>query len=79
MHTGYNLNEISNLSTSDVVIDYFFMEAPNLNSNRILITGSICGVKVQEVEDPIMREIRYLDKLIDKIAKEKSMDKILRK
>lgn len=50
-----------------------------MNPNRILITGKVCGVKVEEIEDPLMREIRYLDKLVDELAKGKSMEQILRK
>ena len=50
-----------------------------MNPNRILITGKVCGVKVEEIEDPLMREIRYLDKLVDELAKRKSMEQILRK
>ena len=57
----------------------FFRNAPCLNPNRLLITGTICGVRVETIEEPLMREIRYLDKLIDELAKGKSMDKILRK
>jgi hypothetical protein len=56
----------------------FFTHAPGLNPSRSLITGVVCGVKVQEIEDPLMREIRYLDKLIDELAKGKAMEKILR-
>ena len=57
----------------------FFAQAPKLNPSRALITGVVCGVRVEEVEEPLMREIRYLDKLIDELAKGKAMDKILRK
>ena len=57
----------------------FFENAPSLNPNRSLITGSICGVKLAEIEEPIMKEIRYLDKLVDELAKGKTIDKILRK
>lgn len=57
----------------------FFAEAPRLNPNAELITGVICGVRVEEIEDPLMQKIRYLDKLIDELAKGKHMDKILRK
>jgi hypothetical protein len=56
----------------------FFRNAPCLNPNRILITGTVCGVRVETVEDPLMREIRYLDKLVDELAKGKPMEKILR-
>lgn len=55
------------------------MNAPQLNPNRKLITGKICGVRVEEIEELLMQEIRYLDKLIDELAKEKSMEKTLRK
>ena len=55
-----------------------FFAAARLNPNASLITGSVCGVRVQEVEDPLMRRIRYLDKLVDELAKGKAMDKILR-
>lgn len=57
----------------------FFRNAPRMNPNRTLITGSICGVKLSEIQEPLMREIRYLDKLVDELAKGKSMDKILRR
>ena len=57
----------------------FFKEAPKLNPSRKLITGVICGVRVEEIKEPTMQEIRYLDKLIDELAKGKSMEKILRK
>jgi len=56
----------------------FFAEAPAMNPSRALIKGTICGVRVEEVEEPLMREIRYLDKLIDELAKGKAMEKILR-
>lgn len=56
----------------------FFAQAPAMNPNRALIKGVVCGVRVEEIEDPLMREIRYLDKLIDELAKGKTMEKILR-
>ena len=56
----------------------FFTQAPRMNASRSLITGVVCGVRVENIEEPIMREIRYLDKLIDELAKGKAMDKILR-
>ena len=55
-----------------------FFDAANLNSNAGLITGSICGVKIQEIEDPLMKKIRYMDKLVDELAKGRPMEKILR-
>jgi hypothetical protein len=56
----------------------FFKEAPRLNPARTSIKGVICGIRVEEIEEPLMREIRYLDKLVDEIAKGKAMEKILR-
>ena len=63
----------------DVAYGDFFLNAPQLNPNRKVITGKICGVRVEEIEEPLMQEIRYLDKLIDELAKGKSMEKTLRK
>jgi hypothetical protein len=60
-------------------LEHFFDQAPQLNPSRNLISGSICGVRVEHIEDPLMKEIRYLDKPIDELAKGKSMEKILRK
>lgn len=57
----------------------FFRNAPEQNENRRLIRGVVCGVRVEDIEEPLMREIRYLDKLIDELARGKAMDKILRK
>ncbi len=76
--TGYTKEELSKLDDS-IDMSNFFSSAPNLNPNRKLIKGSICGVKIEEIEDPIMKEIRYLDKLVDELAKGKTMEKILRK
>jgi hypothetical protein len=56
----------------------FFVNAPCLNPSRAMITGAVCGVRVQDVEEPLMQEIRYLDKLIDELAKGKAIEKILR-
>ena len=56
----------------------FFAEAPAMNPNRFLITGMICGYRVEEIEDPFMREIRHLDKLVDEVSKGKAMEKVLR-
>ena len=63
---------------SGISYDVFFQKAPCLNEKRRLITGSVCGVKLAEIEDPLMLEIRYLDKLVDELAKGKPMEKILR-
>ena len=77
--TGYGAEEIEEMLQSDLSYGDFFRQAPNLNPNRRLIKGSICGIKVELIEDPLMQEIRYLDKLVDELAKGKSMEKILRK
>ncbi len=76
--TGYKQAELQDKATSNIDMETFFNTAPALNPNRTLITGSICGVKINEIEETLMKEIRYLDKLIDELAKGKSMDKILR-
>ena len=76
--TGYTAEELARLETSDTSYGDFFRGAPKLNPNRTLITGKICGVRVEEIEDPLMREIRYLDKLVDELVKGKAMEKILR-
>ena len=77
--TGYTPEELARLEQSDVSYGDFFRSAPALNPNRTLITGKICGVRVEEIEDPLMRDIRYLDKLVDELAKGKAGEKILRK
>lgn len=77
--TGYNTSDLENLINSDIDLETFFDLAPLLNPNRTKITGSICGVKIDEITEPLMKEIRYLDKLIDDLAKGKSLDKILMK
>ncbi|RHR10110.1 DUF2200 domain-containing protein [Pseudoflavonifractor sp. AF19-9AC] len=76
--TGYTAEEILRLEQSEVSYGDFFRNAPAMNPNRIRITGKVCGVRVEEIEDPLMREIRYLDKLVDELAKGKAMEKILR-
>lgn len=77
--TGYSAADLDRFLEGDLAYGDFFNDAPCLNENRRLIKGSICGVKVETIEDPLMQEIRYLDKLVDELAKGKSMDKILRK
>lgn len=77
--TGYTPEELARLEQSDVNYGDFFRSAPAMNPNRTLITGKICGVQVETIEDPLMRDIRYLDKLVDELAKGKAMEKILRK
>ena len=77
--TGYAHDQIEVLLASDTTYGDFFRKAPALNPNRLLIKGSICGIKVEGIEDPLMQNIRYLDKLVDELAKGKAMEKILRK
>lgn len=76
--TGYNQEELENNFENQTNFETFFNQAPKLNPNRELITGVICGIRVEEIEDPIIQEVRYLDKLIDELAKGKKMEKILR-
>jgi len=77
--TGYSQEELETQLERGVDFETFFTEAPQLNPSRALIKGVVCGVRVENIEEPLMREIRYLDKLIDELAKGKAMDKILRK
>lgn len=77
--TGYSQEELEAQLEKQTDFETFFAEAPQLNPSRFLIKGVVCGVRVENIEEPIMREIRYLDKLIDELAKGKPMDKILRK
>ena len=77
--TGYTQKELEGQLKKETDFETFFIEAPTLNPSRALITGVICGVRLEEIEEPTMREIRYLDKLIDELAKGKKMEKILRK
>lgn len=77
--TGYSQKELEGQLDKQTDFETFFVEAPKMNPLRTLIKGVICGVRVEDIEEPIMKEIRYLDKLIDELAKGKTMDKILRK
>lgn len=76
--TGYTQRQLQSHLKKQTNFEDFFTNAPELNTNRTLIKGVICGVRIEEIEDPLMREVRYLDKLIDELAKGKTMDKILR-
>lgn len=76
--TGYSPAQLDAFLESDLTYGAFFENAPHLNENRKKITGSVCGVKLSEIEDERMLEIRYLDKLVDELAKGKAMEKILR-
>ena len=75
--TGYTTDAIESALTKKLTYGDFFLGAPRLNPNRTLITGVVCGVRVETVEEPLMREIRYLDKLVDELAKGKPMEKVL--
>lgn len=76
--TGYSNEAFHNQLEKGVNFEEFFDQAPNMNPNRREVKGVICGVRVEEIEDPLMQEIRYMDKLIDELAKGKKMEKILR-
>ena len=76
--TGYPNEQLEELLVSDITYGDFFRNAPALNPARKRIKGSVCGVKVETIEDPLMREIRILDKLVDELAKGKPMEKIMR-
>jgi len=77
--TGYNKQTLQQQIDKKIDLETFFVQAPQLNPNVSKITGVICGYRVEEIEDPLMQKIRYLDKLIDELAKGKTMEKILRK
>lgn len=77
--TGYDESGLQKQLTNRTNLETFFAEAPDMNPSRTLIKGLICGIRVEDIEDPLMRDIRYLDKLVDEVARGKAMDKILRK
>lgn len=76
--TGYNQTGLQQQIKQGNDLATFFAQAPEMNPNRSLIKGVVCGVRVEEIEDPLMQKIRYLDKLVDELAKGKAMEKILR-
>ena len=76
--TGYSKEQLCLMQSQSLTYAQFFENAPEMNENRNLITGSVCGVKLQDIQEPLMRDIRYLDKLVDELAKGKAMEKILR-
>jgi hypothetical protein len=76
--TGYSQTGLEKQLKNKTDFETFFAESPQLNPSRSLIKGVVCGIRVEEIEDPLMREIRYLDKLIDELARGKAMEKILR-
>ncbi|HAC1520530.1 hypothetical protein B8A49_05830 [Listeria monocytogenes] len=77
--TGYDQDSVQQAIDQAIDFETFFAEAPKMNPNASLITGVICGYRVEEIEDKLMQQIRYLDKLVDELAKGKKMEKILRK
>lgn len=77
--TGYSQDELEAQLEKGTDLETFFAEAPQLNPDRALIKGVICGVRLEDIQEPTLREIRYLDKLIDELAKGRPMEKILRK
>lgn len=76
--TGYSPEALEGQIASDNDLETFFAEAPAFNPNAALIKGVVCGIRVEDIEHPLMQKIRYLDKLVDELAKGKAMDKILR-
>ena len=76
--TGYTSRQLAKQIKDKTDFENFFAEAPELNPARALIKGVVCGIRVEEIKEPLMQEIRYLDKLIDELAKGKAMEKILR-
>ena len=77
--TGYGQKELEAQLKKQTDFETFFAQAPRINPSRSMIKGVVCGVRVEDIKEPTMREIRYLDKLIDELAKGKAMDRILRK
>ncbi len=77
--TGYDKTSLKNVLENSVDFESFFHDAPCMNENASKITGTICGYRVEEIEDKIIQKMRYLDKMIDELAKGKAMEKILRK
>jgi hypothetical protein len=76
--TGYNQEQLQQILYNKTTFETFFEEAPQLNENVTKITGAICGYRIEEIENKLMQKIRYLDKLIDELAKGRTMEKILR-
>jgi len=77
--TGYDRPGLQRQIDRENDLETFFAEAPAFNPNSALITGVVCGVRLEDIEDPLMRKVRYLDKLVDELAKGKAMEKILRR
>lgn len=76
--TGYDEEQLNELKKRPITYEAFFAQAPAMNPNRKLIKGVVCGVRVEEIQEPLMQEIRYLDKLVDELARGKALEKILR-
>lgn len=76
--TGYDQKGITTQLKKEASFEDFFNDAPKINPNRKLVTGLICGIRVEEIKDPIVQSVRYLDKLVDELAKGRAMEKILR-
>lgn len=76
--TGFTQKGLETQVKKQTTFETFFAKAPKLNPKRALITGVICGVRIEDIEDPLMKEVRYLDKLVDELAKGRPMEKILR-
>lgn len=76
--TGYDADGLARALADEVTFEEFFAAAPRMNPDASLITGLICGIRVEDVEDPLMQRIRYLDKLVDEVARGKKMSSILR-
>lgn len=77
--TGYTQKKLEAIVKKQTNFETFFAEAPKLNPSRKLIVGVICGIRIEDIKDPLMQEIRYLDKLVDELAKGRPLEKILRK
>jgi hypothetical protein len=77
--TGYDKNTLAEKIADGTDFEHFFHQAPRMNPNALKITGTICGYRVEEIKDETLRNVRYLDKLVDELAKGKTMEKILRK
>lgn len=77
--TGYDSKALQNVIDKKIDFETFFAKAPKMNPNVSKITGLICGYRVEDIEDPLMQQIRYLDKLVDELARGKAMEKVLRK
>lgn len=76
--TGYNTNTLQQAIDEKITLEEFFTCAPQLNPNASKITGTICGYRIEEIEDPLMKNIRYLDKMVDELAKGRPLEKICR-